>query len=93
MLRVGEVAEVKTEPKFAYGKLGRAPAIPPQAHIHYVIALLEINPPFEYGSMPASVRHGCVYKERCSYSVVTSKKEFFSPRTRFLGRRNDLVTV
>ena len=67
------MAEVKTEPKFAYGKLGRAPAVPPQAHIHYVIALLEINPPFEYGSMPASVRHGClhlIHKKHRSYSVV-----------------------
>ena len=58
MLHVGEVAEVKTDPKFAYGKLGRAPEVPPNAHIHYVIALLEISPPFEYGNMPPLVRAG-----------------------------------
>ena len=55
MLQVGEVVEVKTEPKFAYGKLGRAPDVPPNAKIHYVIALLEINQPFEFGNMPPLV--------------------------------------
>ena len=55
LLQVGEVVEVKTDPKFAYGKLGRAPDVPPNAHVHYVIALLEINPPFEFGSMPPQV--------------------------------------
>ena len=56
MLRVGDVVEVKTDPKFAYGKLGRAPDVPPDAHIHYVVALLELNPPLEFAKMPASVR-------------------------------------
>ena len=55
LLHVGEVVEVKTDPKFAYGKLGRAPDIPPNSQIHYVIALLEIKPPLEYEKMPPLV--------------------------------------
>lgn len=77
LLHVGEVAEVKTDPKFAYGKLGRAPEVPPNAHIHYVIALLEISPPFEYGNMPPLDRliHGLGKKERGN---VLFKREEFS---------------
>ena len=56
LLQVGEVVEFKTDPRFAYGKLGRTPDIPPDAHIHYVMALLEIKPPLEYEKMPPLVR-------------------------------------
>ena len=56
LLKVGEVVEVKTDPRFAYGKLGRAPDVPPNAEIHYVMALMEIKPPFEYEKMSPLVR-------------------------------------
>ena len=56
LLKVGEVVEVKTDPRFAYGKLGRAPDVPSNAEIHYVMALMEIKPPFEYEKMSPLVR-------------------------------------
>jgi len=77
LLHVGEVVEVKTDPKFAYGKLGRAPDIPPNSQIHYVIALLEIKPPLEYEKMPPLKRldHGLAKKERGN---VLFKREDYS---------------
>jgi len=77
LLQVGEVVEFKTDPRFAYGKLGRTPDIPPDAHIHYVMALLEIKPPLEYEKMPPLKRldHGLAKKERGN---VLFKREEYS---------------
>jgi len=77
LLKVGEVVEVKTDPRFAYGKLGRAPDVPPNAEIHYVMALMEIKPPFEYEKMSPLKRldHGLAKKERGN---VLFKREEYS---------------
>ena len=48
----GEISQVKTVARFAYGELGKPPTIPSNATITYELELLEVLEPIEYGSIP-----------------------------------------
>lgn len=39
LMDVNEVAEIVVDPRFAYGKIGRHPDIPPDAVINYTVEL------------------------------------------------------
>ena len=41
----GEVDEFIADPDLAYGQLGLAPTLPPNAAVHFQVTLLEIQPP------------------------------------------------
>lgn len=51
LMECGEIAQVKTLPRFAYGEEGKSPNIPRNATITYELELLEVLAPFDFGSL------------------------------------------
>lgn len=51
LMECGELAEVKTVARFAYGEKGREPDIPANATITYELELLEVLQPLQFDSI------------------------------------------
>ncbi|CAI7996312.1 Peptidyl-prolyl cis-trans isomerase FKBP8 [Geodia barretti] len=51
LMEVGELALVRTSPRFAYGRQGRTPDIPANASITYELELLDVQPPVDYATV------------------------------------------
>lgn len=47
----GEVAQVKTTARFAYGEQGKGSTVPSDATITYELELLEVLEPVQFGSV------------------------------------------
>ncbi len=51
LMECGEVARIKSAPRFAHGERGKGTTIPPNATITYEVELLEVLEPVNFGSM------------------------------------------
>lgn len=49
LMECGEVAKIRSAPRFAYGERGKRPAIPSNATITYELELLEVLQPVDFG--------------------------------------------
>lgn len=49
LMECGEVAKVKSAPRFAYGEHGKKSIVPPNATITYELELLEVQEPVDLG--------------------------------------------
>ena len=45
LMEVGELAQLKTSARFAYGEVGKLPAIPGNADLTYELELMDVQPP------------------------------------------------
>lgn len=52
LMNLGEVCELVTESRFAYGKHGRIPDIPADSRITYEVELLSFKDPIPYSELP-----------------------------------------
>jgi FKBP-type peptidyl-prolyl cis-trans isomerase len=55
-MNIGEEAVVEVNARFAYGKLGRAPDIPPSVTLIYTVELLSAEPEPELEELSVSQR-------------------------------------
>ncbi|XP_013386268.1 peptidyl-prolyl cis-trans isomerase FKBP8 [Lingula anatina] len=69
LMERGEVAEIVTDARFAYGSMGRDPDIPPNAQLTYEVELVRIEEPldFEKLSMSERLEHGEFKKDKGNY--------------------------
>ena len=51
LMECGELAKLKSAPRFAHGERGKGSTIPPNATITYELELLEVMEPVDFGSM------------------------------------------
>lgn len=51
LMERGEVAKVKSAPRFAYGEHGKDSTVPRNATITYELELLEVQEPVKFGSL------------------------------------------
>lgn len=50
-MNVGEISELKMEPRLAYGKKGLPPAVPPDTTVLFDVELLSVEPDIEMESI------------------------------------------
>lgn len=50
-MNVGELSELKIEPRLAYGKKGLPPAVPPDTTVQFNVELLSVEPDIEIESI------------------------------------------
>lgn len=55
-MNIGEKAEVEVNARFGYGKLGKAPDIPPSATLFYTVELLNAEPEPELEELAVAQR-------------------------------------
>ncbi|XP_056020499.1 peptidyl-prolyl cis-trans isomerase FKBP8-like [Ostrea edulis] len=69
LMEEGQIIELQTEARFAYGEKGRKPDIPPYSSITYTIELIQKDYPPDYDSMSTTERltHGEGKRERGNY--------------------------
>uniref|UniRef100_K1PHA7 peptidylprolyl isomerase n=2 Tax=Magallana gigas TaxID=29159 RepID=K1PHA7_MAGGI len=62
LMEEGQVIELQTDARFAYGEKGRKPDIPPNSSIAYIIELVKKDYPMDYESMSAAekLKYGAV---------------------------------
>ncbi|XP_061191968.1 peptidyl-prolyl cis-trans isomerase FKBP8-like [Saccostrea echinata] len=69
LMEEGQIIELQTEARFAYGEKGRKPDIPPNSSVTYIIELIKKGYPLDYDSMSATERlkYGEQKKERGNF--------------------------
>lgn len=78
LMEEGQVIELQTEDRFAYGEKGRKPDIPPNSSITYIIELVRKDYPMDYESMSAAekLKYGESKRERGNFLFV--REDFVS---------------
>lgn len=78
LMEEGQVIELQTDARFAYGEKGRKPDIPPNSSIAYIIELVKKDYPMDYESMSAAekLKYGENKRERGNFLFV--REEFVS---------------
>lgn len=76
LMECGEIAQVKTLPRFAYGEEGKSPNIPRNATITYELELLEVLAPFDFGSLTEEAVMELVDKKKTRGNELFQGKEY-----------------
>ncbi|CAI7996314.1 Peptidyl-prolyl cis-trans isomerase FKBP8 [Geodia barretti] len=76
LMEVGELALVRTSPRFAYGRQGRTPDIPANASITYELELLDVQPPVDYATVTEQELTTLVDRKRIRGNELFQRKDY-----------------
>lgn len=76
LMEKGEVCQVMTDHRFAYGTIGRSPDIPPNSSLVYDLELLEIKSPLDFSSISEKELLIHLNKKRGRGNDLFQRKEF-----------------
>ncbi|XP_022330048.2 peptidyl-prolyl cis-trans isomerase FKBP8-like isoform X2 [Crassostrea virginica] len=78
LMEEGQVIELQTDARFAYGEKGRKPDIPPNSSISYIIELVKKEYPLDYESMSATEKLNYGEKKRERGNFLFSREDYVS---------------
>jgi FK506-binding protein 8 len=75
-MEIGELALVRTSPRFAYGRQGRSPDIPTNASITYELELLEVQPPVDFATVTEKELTTLIDRKRIRGNELFQRKDY-----------------
>lgn len=76
LMEVGEVALVKTSPRFAYGNQGRSPDVPANTSITYELELLDVQAPVDFSKVSEKDLITLIDRKRIRGNELFQRKDF-----------------